>query len=157
MALAMGDEVRRERNQRAPSMASTNGRMNTPMPKNCSTRSEAMAPAMPIQLRAACELVSEDALLNDGSSGEYDASARNRRTAETISKNPISSLSGRLLVGTRALERYLIGAGHTSVMAPLQPQPKTHLHPCASHYARARRLCQKPSSGEGNILRLVTS
>src|SRR5437762_9768845 len=43
-------------------------------------------------------------LLNDGSSGEYEASARKRRSAETHNRNPISSLSRRLLVGAKIRE-----------------------------------------------------
>src|SRR6266851_10353406 len=60
---------------------------------------------MPIQLRAACDPVSTEALLNDGSSGEYEASARKRRSAETHSRKPISSFSRRLPVGTKMLAR----------------------------------------------------
>ena len=67
------------------------------------------APTTPIQLRAAREPVSTDALFSDGSSGEYEANARKRRSAETHNRKPISSLSRRLLVGAKICERYLIG------------------------------------------------
>jgi hypothetical protein len=60
---------------------------------------------MPIQLRAAWDPVRTEALFSDGSSGEYDASARKRRSAETHSRNPISSLSRRFLPGAKILER----------------------------------------------------
>jgi hypothetical protein len=64
---------------------------------------------MPIQLRAARDPVRTDALLNDGSSGEYDASARKRRSAEMHKRNPISSLSRRFRVGAKIFERNFIG------------------------------------------------
>src|ERR1700724_1529392 len=107
--LAMGEGILRERNQRMPSTPEKMGRRNAPIPNPCSTRSEIMAPTTPIQLRAACEPVSTDALLNDGSSGEYDAKARKRRRAEMHNRKPTSSLSRRLLVGAKICERYLIG------------------------------------------------
>src|SRR5712691_9790471 len=68
---------------------------------NCSVMSAVNAPTTPIQLRAACEPVSAEALFHDGSSGEYEASARKRRSAETHIRNPISSLSRRFPVGTK--------------------------------------------------------
>src|SRR2546427_4917622 len=108
--LATGDMTLRERNQRVPSTAAKTGSRYAPMPKNCSIRSETMAPTNPIQLRAAREPVSTDALLNDGSSGEYEANARKRRSAETHNRNPISSLSRRLLVGAKIREMDFMGA-----------------------------------------------
>lgn len=60
---------------------------------------------MPIQLRAACEPVRMEALLNEGSSGEYDASARKRRSAETHNRNPTSSFRRRFLVGVKIFEK----------------------------------------------------
>src|ERR1700692_3682929 len=75
------------------------------MPKNCRARSEITAPTTPIQLRATWVPVRTEALLNDGSSGEYEASARKRRSAETHNRNPISSFSRRLPVGTNMLAR----------------------------------------------------
>src|SRR5204863_5784156 len=86
------------------------GNQNAPMPQNCSIKSAMTAPTKPIQLRAACEPVSTEALLNDGSSGEYEASARKRRSAETHNRNPISSLSRRLLVGAKIREMDFMGA-----------------------------------------------
>src|SRR5271163_2893047 len=60
---------------------------------------------MPIQLRAACEPVRMEALFSDGSSGEYDASARKRRSAETHNRNPTSSFRRRFLVGEKTFEK----------------------------------------------------
>src|ERR1700690_3352276 len=60
---------------------------------------------MPIQLRAACEPVRMEALLSDGSSGEYDASARKRRSAETHNRNPTSSFRRRFLVGRKIFDK----------------------------------------------------
>src|SRR5437868_12655857 len=65
---------------------------------------------MPIQLRAVRELVRNDSVLNEGSSGEYEDSARKRRSAETHNRNPISSLSRRLLVGAKIREMDFMGA-----------------------------------------------
>ena len=101
---AIGDMTRRERNHRIPNPIANTGIKNAPMPQNCSIKSAMTAPTKPIQLRAACEPVSTEALLNDGSSGEYEASARKRRSAETHNRNPISSLSRRLLVGAKIRE-----------------------------------------------------
>src|SRR5580658_1772422 len=60
---------------------------------------------MPIQLRAACDPVRIDALFSDGSSGEYDAKARKRRSAETHNRNPTSSFRRRFLVGVKIFEK----------------------------------------------------
>src|ERR1700683_3448613 len=86
-------------------MAGKIGSRNAPMPKNCSMRSEMSAPTTPIQLRAARAPVSTEALFSEGSSGEYDASARKRRSAETHNRNPTSSFSRRLPVGANMLAR----------------------------------------------------
>src|SRR6266436_5142938 len=107
--LATGDTTLRERNQRDPSAAKKTGIRNAPIPKPCSIRSETIAPTRPIQLRAAREPVSTEALLKEGSSGEYEASARIRSSPETQSRNPISSLSRRLLVGAKIREKYFMG------------------------------------------------
>src|SRR5205807_6116189 len=129
--LASGDRIRRDRNQRVPIMPANNGRRNAPTPKNCSRRSETKAPTMPIQLRAACDPVSTDALLKDGSSGEYEAKARKRRSAETPNKNPTSSLSRRLFVGLKIRETNFIGASphrranHTPAAMPEARQSLT--------------------------------
>jgi hypothetical protein len=90
-------------------MAENTGSRNAPIPNPCNTKSEMRAPTTPIQLRAARDPVSTEALFNEGSSGEYEANARKRRSAETHNKNPTSSLSRRLLVGAKICERYLIG------------------------------------------------
>src|SRR5580700_9588495 len=129
---ATGEPTLRERNQRTPSVAEKTGSRKAPMPKPCNIRSEISAPTTPIQLRAARELVSTEALFNDGSSGEYEANARKRRSAETHNRKPTSSLSRRLLVGAKICERYLIG-----VFNPTQER-----HSCRSCqiYARALQL-----------------
>src|SRR5207248_8483018 len=142
---AIGDMTRRERNHRIPNPIANTGIKNAPMPQNCSIKSAMTAPTKPIQLRAACEPVSTEALLNDGSSGEYEASARKRRSAETHSKNPISSLSRRLLVGAKIREMDFMGALDT--VLTLLPTVPTH--------ARARRLCQE--AGGRTIEELVQS
>src|SRR5207245_5998002 len=98
---AIGETTLRERNQRIPSPVANTGNRNAPTPKNCKIRSAPYAPTMPIQLRATRDPVSTDALFSEGSSGEYEASARNRRSAETHSKNPSSSFSRRLFVGLK--------------------------------------------------------
>src|SRR5580698_7621139 len=107
--LAIGEPTLRERNQRTPSMAENTGSRNAPIPKPCNTRSEIRAPTTPIQLRAARDPVKTEALFSEGSSGEYEAKARKRRSAETHNKKPTNSLSRRLLVGAKICERYLIG------------------------------------------------
>src|SRR5262249_62283735 len=97
---------------RIPSTAAKPGTRNAPIPKNCRDTSATIAPTMPTQLRAARAPVSTEALLNDGSSGEYEASARKRRSAETHNKNPTSSLSRRLVLGTKMRNRYMgVGGG----------------------------------------------
>src|SRR5256884_2012903 len=131
---AMGDMTRRERNQRIPNPMANTGIRNAPMPQNCSIKSAMTAPTKPIQFRAACEPVSTEALFRDGSSGEYEASARKRRRAETHNRNPISSLSRRLLVGAKIREKYFIWR--------IVPRRKTLL-PALPNHARARRLCQE--------------
>src|SRR5713101_6444920 len=108
--LASGETILRERNQRVPSTVAKTGSRNAPRPKNCSIRSETTAPTSPIQFRALREPVSTEALLNEGSSGEYEASARKRRSAETHKRSPISSLSRRLLVGAKIREMDFMGA-----------------------------------------------
>src|SRR5580658_6669172 len=86
-------------------MAGNTGSRKAPTPKNCNARSEIRAPTTPIQLRAAWVPVNTDALFSEGSSGEYEANARKRRSAETHSRNPISSFSRRLPVGKKILAR----------------------------------------------------
>src|SRR5438105_1306810 len=108
--LARGETILRERNQRAPSAPKNTGSKNAPMPKPCNIRSEVIAPTRPIQLRATREPVSTEALLKEGSSGEYEAKARNRSSPDTHSRKPISSLSRRLLVGAKICEKYFMGS-----------------------------------------------
>src|SRR5438445_10043229 len=120
----IGDMTRRERNQRMPNPMAKTGIRNAPTPQNCSIRSAMTAPTSPIQLRAAREPVSTEALLNDGSSGEYEARARKSRSAETHNRNPISSLSRRLLVGAKIREKYVIGRiWHRAQTTPPPPVP----------------------------------
>src|SRR5579863_10330449 len=107
--LATGEAIPRERHQRTPSTAEKTGSRNAPIPKPCKTKSEITAPTTPIQLRAAREPVSTEALFSDESSGEYEANARKRRSAEMHKRKPTSSLSRWLLVGAKICERYLIG------------------------------------------------
>src|SRR5208282_905235 len=102
---AIGVCTARERNHRPPSIPMNTGSRNAPMPQNCRTMSETYAPKMPIQLRAACDPVSTDALFIEGSSGEYETNARKRSRAETHIRNPASSFSRRFLVGVKILEK----------------------------------------------------
>src|SRR5207245_8235236 len=90
---AIGETTLRERNQRVPSPVANTGNRNAPTPKNCRTRSAPYAPTMPIQLRATRDPVNTDALFSEGSSGEYEASARKRRSAETHNRNHSSTLN----------------------------------------------------------------
>src|SRR5271169_6660234 len=90
------------------------------------------APTTPIQLRATWVPVSTEALFSEGSSGEYEASARKRRSAETHNRNPISSLSRRLPVGTKMLARkrmWAVSHGYNNPVA---------------QSARAQSLLQEP-------------
>jgi hypothetical protein len=64
---------------------------------------------MPIQFRAGRDPGAGAAVFSEGSSGEYEASARKRRAAETNSSKPISSFSRRLVVGVNAREKYFMG------------------------------------------------
>src|SRR5664280_2061559 len=108
----------RERNHRSEYSTRKTGIRNTATPNTCSAKSLRLAPTTPIQLCAGLEAGGVDAVLNDGSSGEYDASARTRRTAKTNTRNPISSLSRRLAVGEKARYRESTDAG--SPMSALQ-------------------------------------
>src|ERR1700692_2732770 len=105
------------------------------MPKNCRARSEITAPTTPIQLRATWVPVRTEALLNDGSSGEYDASARKRRSAETHNRNPISSFSRRLPVGTNMLARRRI---YGPSLHGTRNRPVAANRPEPHHYAKNR-------------------
>src|ERR1700690_3759546 len=78
---------------------------------------------MPIQFRAACDPVRIEALFSEGSSGEYDASARKRRSAETHRRIPASSFRRRFLVGTKTLERNVIVAATALLRQDTPPAP----------------------------------
>ena len=68
---ATGDTILRERNQREPSAPRNTGNQKCADTQSlAASRSETMAPTRPTQLRADCEPVSTEALLNEGSSGE---------------------------------------------------------------------------------------
>src|SRR5579862_552268 len=114
---ATGDCTFRDRNQRAPSISGKTGSRNAPIPNVCRQRSEITAPTIPIQLRAPRAVVKTEALLNEGSSGEYEEIARNRRSAETHSKKPINSFNRRLLVGLKMREKAFIEAYSAPVAA----------------------------------------
>src|SRR5579864_2535582 len=109
---ARGDCTFIERNQRAPSRAGKITSRKAPTPKNCNSASAVYAPTTPIQLRAACAPVRTEALFHEGSRGEYETRARKRRSAETHSRKPISSLSRRLPVGTKTVVKKSIGRRH---------------------------------------------
>src|SRR5271165_3988331 len=88
-----------------------------------------MAPKTPIQLCAGLPAGGFEAVFSEGSSGEYDTNARTRRTAETKTRKPISSLSRRLAVGAnvRAMT-FILAYGLTAEprrlrrpMLPLRP------------------------------------
>src|ERR1019366_3079841 len=127
----------RERNHRSEYSIRKTGTRNTATPKSCSPRSLTMAPATPIQLWAGLEAGGVDAVFNDGSSGEYDTSARTRRTAKTNIRKPISSLSRRLAVGVKAREAMVMWAfGRAAeprrlpgLMLPASSRAGTHLRP----------------------------
>src|SRR5437763_15331026 len=72
------------------------------MPKVCSARSLRPAPTTPIQSCAGRPTGGLAAVLNDGSSGEYETRARTRKVAKTNTRKPISALSRRLAVGENA-------------------------------------------------------
>src|ERR671931_1374883 len=76
---------------------------------------------MPTQLRAARDPGRGPAVFSEGSAGEYETKARKRRTAETNSRNPISSFRRRLLVGVQARENgFIVASSH------LQARPHRH-------------------------------
>src|SRR6266496_3020771 len=145
--LAIGETTLSERNQRTPIATANTGRRNAPMPKNCNSRSAPNAPTMPIQFRATREPVNTEALFSEGSSGEYDASARKRRSAETHNRKPSSSFSRRLLVGLkmRAMN-FIMGTDrvartYLSAKSPLGPSFRHRRTNAKS--TRARQLLQE--------------
>src|SRR5438105_6212453 len=62
--------------QRMPSIANVTGHRKTAIPKTCSSKSLENAPAMPIQLCGGRSEGLRPAVFSEGSSGEYEASAR---------------------------------------------------------------------------------
>src|ERR1039457_6544830 len=127
----------RERNQRSEYSPRKTGTRNTATPNSCSPRSLTMATATPIQFWAGLEMGGVDAVFSEGSSGEYDTSARTRRTAKTNIRKPISSLSRRLAVGVKAREAIVMWAfGRATeplrlrgLMLPAPSSAGTHLRP----------------------------
>ena len=96
-----GDITTRDLNQRIPRLENITGKTKTEIPKNCRSKSLETAPTMPIQLRVVCDGNPDDAVFSEGSSGEYEASARKRSAEKTSRRNPTSSLSRRFLVGIK--------------------------------------------------------
>src|SRR2546421_709713 len=96
-----GEITARDLNQRTPRLEKMTGKTKTEIPKNCNSRSLDMAPASPIQLLVVCEGNADEAVFSDGSSGEYEASARKRSAEKTSRRKPISSLSRRFFVGVK--------------------------------------------------------
>src|SRR5664279_4280780 len=126
----------RERNHRSEYSTRKTGTRNTATPNSCSAKSLTMAPTTPIQLCAGLEAGGVDAVFNEGSSGEYDTSARTRRAAKTNTRKPISSLSRRLAVGVKAREAIVMWAfgrvAEPRRLRGLMPAPSsagTHLRP----------------------------
>src|SRR5581483_3517721 len=84
---------------------------------------------MPIQFLAMRDPVSTEALFSDGSSGEYEASARKRRSAETHNKNPSSSFSRRLFVGLKTRSTtFIVGTERVgqTLLPPKRSTPEPH-------------------------------
>src|ERR1017187_10465144 len=98
---------------------------------------------MPIQLRAACDPVRMEALFSEGSSGEYDTSARKRRSAETHSTNPTSSFRRLFFVGSKIFERNVIWQ-RQSAHKP-EPMRQTVTWPEPHNYDKklGQRQCSK--------------
>ncbi len=95
---------------------------------------------MPIQLRAACDPVRMEALFSDGSSGEYDASARKRRSAETHSRNPTSSFRRRFLVGAKIFVKDVMWQRRRCFRA--KSTHSTVTWPELDNYVKKRRFVQ---------------
>src|SRR5690348_15147968 len=92
----------RDRNHRSEYKTRKSGTKKAEIPNTCKVRSLMTAPNGPIQLCDGRPAGGVAAVFNEGSSGEYDTSARVRRTAKTNTKKPISSLSRRFGVGVNA-------------------------------------------------------
>src|SRR5271165_5755884 len=118
----------RERNQRSAESSRKIGIRKTATPNTCNARSLTMAPKTPIQLCAGRPAGGFDAVFSEGSRGEYETTARTRRTAKTKSRKPISSLSRRLAVGVnvRAMT-FILAYGLTAeprrLRGPMLPAP----------------------------------
>jgi len=110
--------------------------------QECRMTSERYAPKMPIQLRAACDPVRMDALLSEGSSGEYEANARKRRSAETHNRNPTSSFRRRFLVGEKAFERC-----HVQRQRWATAYPERRIRPEPNNYDKKQRFAQTWQKG----------
>src|SRR3954470_10056940 len=113
MVFATGESTGRDRNHRIASRNTITGARKIVTPQNCSSRSAMCEPAMPTQLRAVVlmgrnEPLPEDAVLNEGSVGEYETSESNNNAAPTSSRKPISSLKRLLLVGMNTRAKYFI-------------------------------------------------
>src|SRR5271157_4665702 len=118
----------RERNQRSEESSRKTGIRKTATPKTCNARSLTMAPKTPIQLCAGRPAGGFDAVFSEGSSGEYEISARTRRTAETKTRKPISSLSRRLAVGVNVrammfILAYGLATEPRRLRGPMLPAP----------------------------------
>src|SRR5947208_2615279 len=102
-------------------MTRKTGMKNTDTPKICRAKSEPYAPRTPIKLCVGFQAGRLEAVFSEGPDGEYDASARNRRSAETNNRKPISSLSRRFLVGVNATETNFMKAFRSSAKRYLFP------------------------------------
>ena len=85
---AQGELMGRERNQCSENIARNVGTRNAVTPNSCSIRSEINAPTTPIQLCAGRPATGLAAVFSEGSSGEYEMSARTRRIAEDKNQKP---------------------------------------------------------------------
>jgi hypothetical protein len=86
------------------------------------------APSTPIQLCAGLPDGGVAAVFSDGSIGEYEASARNRRVAETKNRNPTSSFRRLLEVGVNSREIDFIEAssrGHDYLARKSRAVPRS--------------------------------
>src|SRR5271165_3496259 len=134
----------RERNQRTEYSNRKNGISKTATPKTCSATSLTTAPKGPIQLWAGLPAGGLAAVLSEGSSGEYETSARTRRTAKTKTKKPTSSLSRRLGVGVNVrammfILAYGLAAEPRRLRGPMLPAPSgagRNGHATPSHQGR---------------------
>src|SRR5450631_3161337 len=106
--LIYGELTGRERNQRTAYRTRNAGTRKAETPSSCKATSLPMAPKIPTQLCAGWPATGVVAVFLDGSSGEYDTSARTRKAAEISSRKPTSSLSRRFDVGVNTRVRVVI-------------------------------------------------